>query len=52
MRPEEVTQGRLGELIIVLTEEIVWLVEDEEEASLLLAQLLSDLFTKQSRLTH
>ena len=52
MRPEEMTQSRLGELIIALTEVIVWHVDDEQEASLLLAQLLSDLFTKQSRLAH
>jgi hypothetical protein len=32
MRPEEMTQSRLGELIIALTEEIVWLVEDEERS--------------------
>jgi hypothetical protein len=49
MIKHDVTKTTLGDLITALTEEIAWYVDDEREASILVAYVLSTFFTNHSQ---
>ena len=48
MIKRQVTHTTLGDLIDALTTEISWYVEDEKEASILVAYVLSNLLAHQN----